>query len=113
MSDRSYNCVVLQGNKSVSRVTTPTINFVQPGGRMKLRDKRKLKMNLQRAKNSDKSVTSYQDISPANVSHYSRSKATTPTKVSSQLASLTLYRIFLIKSRMDLSFLLRGWETIK
>lgn len=59
---------------------TPKMNFRKPEGKMKLRDKRMLKMKVERRKVSDKSIGKANDISPT-LKQRMRSNAATPTKV--------------------------------
>lgn len=59
---------------------TPPLNSRKPEGKMKLRDKRMMKLKVERRKISDKSIGQGHDVSPT-LKQRMRSNAATPTKV--------------------------------
>ena len=68
----------MNSNNDDSRIFTPKINSRNPQGKMKLRDKRMIRLNIERRKASGKVLT--KDISPGIVS-MGRNNAATPSKV--------------------------------
>lgn len=73
---------VIRKDSSITRIVTPKLNSRKPEGKMKLRDKRLIKLNMERKKGSDKNVGFHQDISPTmRKPTRFQSNANTPTKV--------------------------------
>ena len=70
----------IRRNTKDERIVTPKMVSRNNDGKMKLRDKRMIRLNIERRKASDKAVNNTHDISPGIISNF-RNNATTPTKV--------------------------------